>query len=213
MCIVLTTQALYIRHMEHWDGLPGKYRDRVKIGIKNQLNRLIVGKPTQLVAPPPPVPAPNLAAINRFLEDDTEVEEEPIYQHLPDIPVANDFCYIEDGLENVKHCLDDEHDGDNQFHHGYRSDQIHDSDSHIEYREIAGESQGNWGSRPPNGPTVDDSDDNGEPLPDKECPMREQWEVEKSDEAEKEVEEAEGAEDGVKRKMVWMAMSRNSSTI
>jgi hypothetical protein len=77
--------------MERWNGLPGKYRDRVKIGIKNKLNRLIVGKPTRPVTPPLPVPAPNLAAINRFLEDDSKVEEEPIYQHLPEIPVANEF--------------------------------------------------------------------------------------------------------------------------
>ena len=194
MCVVLTIQASYVRHMERWNVLPGKYRDQVKMGIKNQLNRLIVGKPTQPVAPPPPVPALNLAAINRFLEDDCEVEEEPIYQHLPDIPVANDFCYIEDGLDNEEHWLDDERDGDNQFQDGYRSDQIRDSDSHIEYREIAGESQGDRGSWPRNRPIVDDSDDDGEQLPDEECQVREKLEVEKSDEVEEEVEEVEEVE-------------------
>jgi hypothetical protein len=105
--------------MERWNGLPGKYRDQVKIGIKNKFNHLIVGKPTRLVTPPLPVPAPNLAAINCFLEDDSEVEEEPIYQYLAEIPVANDLCDIEDGLDNETNCLDNEHDGDYQSQHGY----------------------------------------------------------------------------------------------
>jgi hypothetical protein len=122
------------------------------------------------------VPAPNLAAINRFLEDDSKVEEEPIYQHLPEIPVVNDFCDIEDGLVNETNYLDNEHDVDYQSQHGYQSDQTRDMDSHIEYREITGESQGNRGSQPRNRPTVDDSDDAGEQLPDKECQVREQLE-------------------------------------
>jgi hypothetical protein len=91
--------------MEYCNGLPGKYHDKVKMGIKNKLNHLIVGKPTRLVTPPLPVPAPNHAAINRFLEDDTEVEEELIVKNLPEIPVANDFCDIEDGLDNEKIVL------------------------------------------------------------------------------------------------------------
>jgi hypothetical protein len=165
--------------MERWNGLPGKYHDRVKIGIKNKLNCLIVGKPTWPVTPPLPEPASNLAAINHFLKDDSEVEEEPIYQHLPAIPVANNFCDIEDGLDNETNCLNDEHDGDYQSQQGYRSDQTGDSDSHIEYREIAGEFQGNCGSWPCNRPTVDDSDDDGEQLADEECQVREQLEEQK----------------------------------
>ncbi|KAF8535747.1 hypothetical protein BDD12DRAFT_891822 [Trichophaea hybrida] len=51
-----------------------KYRDSVKMGVENKLNRLIVRKPTQPVTPLPPVPAPNLAAINRCLEDETVAE-------------------------------------------------------------------------------------------------------------------------------------------
>jgi hypothetical protein len=91
----------------------------VKIGIKNKLNCLIIGKPTRPVTPPPPAPAPNLAAINHFLEDNGEVEEEPIYQHFPEIPVANNFCDIDDGQDNKTNCLDDMHDSDNQSQHRY----------------------------------------------------------------------------------------------
>jgi hypothetical protein len=156
--------------MDGWNGLPGKYRDRVKIGIKNMLNCLIVGNPIRPITPRLPVPAPNLAAINRFLEDDSEVEES-IYQHLSEEPVANNFCDIENGLDNKTNCLDNEHNGDYQSKHGYRSDQICDLDSHIKYCEIAGESQGNRRSRPRNCPTVDDSDIDGEQHSDEECLM------------------------------------------
>jgi hypothetical protein len=165
----------------------------VKIGIKNKLNRLIVGKPTRLVTPPPPVPAPNLAAMNCFLENDSEVEEEPIYQHLPEISVANDFCDFEDGLDNDTNCVNNEHDSDYQSQHAYLSDQTCDSDSHIEYCEIAGESQGDRGSWPRNCPTVDDLDDDGGYLSDEECQVREQLEEqEEVEEVEDRGEETDG---------------------
>jgi hypothetical protein len=182
--------------MERWNGLPGKYGDPVKIGINNKINCLIIGKPTRLVTPPPPVPAPNLAAITRFHKDDSEVEVEQIYQHLHEIPVANNFCNIADGFDDQTNCFDHQHDGYYQSQPGYRSDQIDNSDSHIEYRQIAGESQANCGSRPRNHPTVDDSDDDGEQLPDEECQLREQLEVEEEEEVVQEAEEAEEVEDG-----------------
>jgi hypothetical protein len=46
------------------------YDNPVKIGIKNKVNCLIVGKPTWLVTPPSPGPVSKLAAINCFFEDD-----------------------------------------------------------------------------------------------------------------------------------------------
>jgi hypothetical protein len=79
------------------------------------LNCLIVGKPTQLVTPPPPVLATNHAATNSCLKDDSEVQEEVFYLHLPAIPVANDFCNIDDGYDNEKYCLNDELDDDYPF--------------------------------------------------------------------------------------------------
>jgi hypothetical protein len=98
----------------------------VKIGIKNKFNDLIVGKPTRLVTPPLPVPAPDLVAIDCFLEDDSKVEEEPIYEHLSEISVANNCCNNEDGLDNTTNCLDDEYNGDYQSQDGYQSEEIHD---------------------------------------------------------------------------------------
>jgi hypothetical protein len=99
--------------MEHRIGLPEKFYDPVKTGIKNNINHLIIAKPSWPVTSPQPVPAPNLSADNHFLKDYCKVEEVPIYQHLPEIPVVNDFCDIEDCQDNETNCLDDEYNGDN----------------------------------------------------------------------------------------------------
>jgi hypothetical protein len=92
--------------------LQGKYYNQVKIGIKNNLISMIAGKPTWPVTSPPPVTAPNLAAINCFLEDDCKVQDELIYPHLSQIPVANDFCNTGDSLDNETNCLNDMHNGE-----------------------------------------------------------------------------------------------------
>jgi hypothetical protein len=77
--------------MLRWNGLPAQYRDRVKLGIKNRLNRLIMGKMTDAKAMSASVPTPNLAAIEEFLRKDSEEDEEVTYNYQPHIPQADDI--------------------------------------------------------------------------------------------------------------------------
>jgi hypothetical protein len=87
---------MYSRHMLRWNGFPAQYRDRVKLGIKNKLNRLIMGKMTDAKAVSAPVPALNFAAIEEFLRNDTEEDEEVIYNYQPHIPQADDILDCDD---------------------------------------------------------------------------------------------------------------------
>jgi hypothetical protein len=49
-----------------------------------------MGKMTDAKAASAPVPAPNLAVIEEFLQNDTEEDEEVIYNYQPDILQAYD---------------------------------------------------------------------------------------------------------------------------
>jgi hypothetical protein len=58
--------------MLRWNGLQAQYHDRVKLGIKHKLNCVTMGKITDAIALPAPVPTPNRDAIEEFLRKDTE---------------------------------------------------------------------------------------------------------------------------------------------
>jgi hypothetical protein len=77
--------------MNRWNGLLAQYRNQVKLGIKNKLNRLIMGNITDAKAVSDPVPAPNLVAIEEFLRNGSEEDEVVTYNYQPDIPEADDF--------------------------------------------------------------------------------------------------------------------------
>jgi hypothetical protein len=82
--------------MLRWNGLPAQYRDRVKVSIKNKLNRLIIGKRSDAKAVSAPVPTPNLEAIEEYLRKDTEEDEEVTYNYQPNIPLADDIPDCDD---------------------------------------------------------------------------------------------------------------------
>jgi hypothetical protein len=70
--------------------------DRVKLGIKNKLNRLIIGKLADAKAVPAAVLTANFEAIEEFLQNDTEENEEVLYNYQPNILQADDVSDCND---------------------------------------------------------------------------------------------------------------------
>jgi hypothetical protein len=76
--------------MAQWNGLPIRYRDKVKTGIKNKLNRLIISRPKTPSTVTTPIHAPNKKAMEEFFENDSEVDDGMESYYVPIIPEADD---------------------------------------------------------------------------------------------------------------------------